>query len=352
MKWCLVDEREDQREEFARLLSNHGVDVDRVPPDPNLGFTHLAAKTATGFILDYALHEQDSAIPYSGATLAAHIRQEYPDRPIVILSAFLRDPATDERLRRTRELIDLKVKKDEVEQRPERFARQLQALAAGYERIRSILQEEDVSEAAARAILGLDQAITDSPALNEVVAYLAQVGNKDLALIARTLLHELLKFPGPLLVPEHAAVILGVDPQYGHDDALRRSLGPARYRGAFEDLRWDVERQIPLYWLSFLSDLKSSLPSFPPAVCFICRQEASTLCAECIRPVDGRHSLPAQRAEVTYPECRQARVCGNCLRKDELKSGVVLDPRHVVLRAEVVKESSKLLKKAQKYTTD
>jgi hypothetical protein len=347
MKWCLVDEQEEQRDQFAQLLYNHGVEVERVPPDPNFDFTHGPTTTAIGFILDYALHEQDSAIPYSGATLAAQLRQEYPHRPIVILSAFLRDPTTNERLRRTRELIDLKVKKDEVEQQPERFARQLQSLAAGYGKIQEILQEEEDSEIAARTILGLDQPIAERPALKEVIAYLAQVGSKDVALTARLLLHELLKFPGPLLVPEHAAVAVGVDPQHGHDDDLRHYLEQARYRGAFQDLRWDEERQIPLYWRSLLTGLKPSPSSFPPSLCFICRQAASTLCAECGRPIDGQHSLPAQRGEASYPECRQARVCGNCLRKDELKSGIILDPRHAALRKEVVKESRKLLKNSQ-----
>jgi CheY-like chemotaxis protein len=352
MKWCFVDEREDQRDQFAKLLHNHGIEVERVQPDPNLAFTHDSARTALGFILDYALHEQDSAISYSGATLAAHLRQEYPDRPIVILSAFLRDPATGDRLRRTRELIDLKVKKDDVEQQPERFARQLQSLAEGYGRIRENLLKSEGSEAAACAILGLDQPTAEGPALKEVVAYLVQGGSKDVALTARLLLHELLKFPGPLLSPEHTAVAVGVDPQHSHNGALGRHLEPARYRGSFQDLRWDEERQVPLYWRHLLNDLKSSLPSFQPALCFICREAASTLCAECRRPVDGQHSLPAQRGEVTYPECRQARVCGNCLRKDELQSGVTLDPRHAVLKEEVAKVSRRLLRSSKNTGKD
>jgi CheY-like chemotaxis protein len=344
MKWCLVDEREDHRKQFARLLRNHGVDVETHKPDLSFSF----ATTATGFILDYALHEQDAAIPYSGATLAAQIRQEFPDRPIVILSAFLRDPATNSHLRRTRDLIDFKVKKDEVEQQPERFARQLQSLAAGYEMIRNVLQEEEDAQAASRAVLGLNQAIEHVPTLMEVVTYLAQVGGKEVTQTAHHLLHELLEFPGPLLGPEDAAVVLGIDPNHGHDKALSSHLEPARYRGAFGDLRWIEGRQIPLYWRSFLTELKTSLPKCPPALCFICRQMASTLCAECKRPVDGLHSLPAQRADVTYPECRQARVCGNCLRKGELQSGVVLDPRHATLQSEIAKESRRLLKNSQK----
>jgi len=349
MTWCFIDEREDQREQFSQLLRNHGVEVEGIPPDPNLGSTPGLA-TATGFILDYALHEQNSAISYSGATIAAHLRQEYPDRPIVILSAFLRVPATDERLRRTRELIDLKVKKDEVEQQPERFALQLKSLAAGYDKIRRTLAEEEDSEGAARDILGLDPTMPDKPDIKEVAAYLAQVGSRDFALTARLLIHELLDLPGPILKPEYAAVAVGVNPQNSNDDDLRRQLDRARYKGAFEDLRWDEERQIPLYWRSFLRDLKPSLTDFPPALCFICQQAASTLCAECERPVDGEHSLPAQRGDVTYPECRQARICGNCLQKHELKSGVILDPRHAVLRDGVVRESQKLLKHSRKAT--
>jgi CheY-like chemotaxis protein len=352
MNWCLVDERKDHREQFARLLRNHGVKVNEVQPGSSLEFIQDAATTAVGFILDYALHEQDPGIPYSGATLAAHIRQEYPNRPIVILSAFLRIPATNDKLRRTRDLIDLQVKKEEVEQLPERFARQLQALATGYERIRGILQEaREDSELAARSILGLMQEPTDKPALKEVVAYLAhQVESNDVALTARVLLHELLEFPGPLVIPEYAAVSLGINPQYSHDEILANHLQPARYLGAFQDLEWEEERQIPLYWRPFLPELKASLPNLPPALCFICRQAASTLCAECKRPIDGQHSLPAQRAEVTYPECRHARVCGNCLRKEELASGVILDRRHAMLRKEVVKESRKLLKNSQKLS--
>lgn len=348
MNWCLVDERKDHREQFAALLNNHGVKVKQVQPGSSLDFIQDDATSAVGFILDYALHEQDSSIPYSGATLAAHIRQEYPDRPIVILSAFLRMPTTNEKLRRTRELIDLQVKKEEVEQKPERFANRLQTLASGYERIKTILQAREDSELAARSILGLND-ITGTPALKEVVAYLAhQVESNDVALIARVLLHELLEFPGPLVIPEYAAVTLGFNPRYSYEDTLAHHLQPTRYFGAFQDLNREEDRQIPFYWKSFLSELKVSLPNLPPALCFICQQAASTLCAECKRPIDGQHSLPAQRAEVTYPECRQARVCGSCLRKEELESGVILDRRHAMLRKEIVKESRKLLKDSQK----
>jgi CheY-like chemotaxis protein len=309
MKWCLVDEREDQRDDYAKLLQNHGVEVERVQPDADLAFAHDAATTALGFILDYALHEGDSSISYSGATLAAHLREEYPDRPIVILSAFLRQPATSDRLRRTKELIDLQVKKEDVGQQPDKFARQLRSLAEGYQRIGREISATKDAMAASRNILGLDQPTAENPPLKEVVAYLVQGGSKDVALTARLLLHELLKFPGPLLPPEHAAVAVGVDPQHGYNDALRHHLGPALYRGAFQDLQWNEERQAPLYWRPLLNGLNISFSSFHAALCFICGQAASTLCAECKRPVDGQHSLPAQRGEAAFPECRQARVC-------------------------------------------
>jgi CheY-like chemotaxis protein len=345
-KWYLVDEREDHRKQFAQLLRNHAVEVETLPPDPALAFTKGWDDTITGAILDYALHENDPTVSYSGATLAAHLRETYPSRPIVILSAHLREPATDESLRRTNELIDLKATKDEVARRPEKFALQLGSLATGYAKIRIALKEDDPA-AASCAILGLDATMAAVNPLKELVAYVAQTGNQDVALTASLLLHELLKFPGPLLAPEHAAITLGVDPQQCPADVLRRHLEPARYRGAFHDLLWDEDRQVPLYWKFSLIELKATLPNLPPALCFICRQVASTLCAECGKPVDGLHSLPAQRGEVAYPECRQARVCGNCLWNDELQSGVTLDPRHAVLRGEVVKESRKLLKNSQ-----
>src|SRR5262249_55427383 len=156
-------------------------------------------------------------------------------------------------------------------------------------------------EEAAFDILGLDPTMLAKPEIKEVASYLAQAGSRDFALTARLLIHELLDLPGPILKPEYAAVAVGVDPQHSHEDDLRRQLDLARYKGAFEDLRWNEERQIPLYWRSSLRDLKGSLSDFTAAQCFICQQAASTLCAECEKPVDGEHSLPVQRGEVTYP---------------------------------------------------
>jgi len=112
--YLFVDEEETERESFSKLLTVDELVVEPVSPSQDLSFLskRLAEPGVDGVLLDFMLRAGDLSISYSGSTLAANIKEEYSNIPIVVLSGVLSDHEAS--YRRTDQLYDWRLDKAEV----------------------------------------------------------------------------------------------------------------------------------------------------------------------------------------------------------------------------------------------
>lgn len=94
---CFVDENDEQRRAYARVLAelfaDSGVAIKAIAPLPKVEdyAALLADGSVMGLILDQKM--EDGGVGYSGTQLSAHVRGFMPKLPIVILSNYTDDTA-------------------------------------------------------------------------------------------------------------------------------------------------------------------------------------------------------------------------------------------------------------------
>lgn len=323
--WVYFDEREADRTAYRGMLEGAGLHVESIPPPSTLAVTEAMAgvKDIAGFLVDFALSDAAPEIRYSGTTLATHLRQEYPDRPVVVLSAMLRDARHGAAYARTHFAVDMEIQKVDLAANPDRVVGQLQAIATGYHQIRLERENPGGPEAAALSLLGLHDQVGSLPDdIASLVAWIAAMVGRGAASVGAAIIREILVYPGPVVPVTHgwASSIVGLMPM-----AFERREGQfssAEYRGIFGGLFGKS------YWTAKLLGLSVADMDIPErARCYICDAPPITVCEVCHELVDGIHSLPAVREEAQFPDCRRARVCGVCIQTP-LPRGLVLDARH------------------------
>jgi len=298
--YLFVDEEESERQSFSKLLTTDDLTIEPMAPKPNLSFlsNRLAEPRVDGVLLDFMLRAGDISIPYKGSTLAASIKEERSDVPIVVLSGVLAQHEAS--YRRTEQLYDWTLDKAKVAEDAVSARRQLVTLAEGYKAIVERFRDVDDKDKVTVVVQLLDL----NHDLDGVAYWLAGESQGDPSRLARLIIHTLLALPGPLLESRRAAVALGVDPKAL--DRVAPAMETAKYSGVFSDLYDD-----PRYWTPRLGDC--SIPEdAAPAQCEVCGEKASVICEVCHRCYDGFHSLGVARLGAPA-KFGGGRVCGYCL---------------------------------------
>lgn len=332
--WLFVDEQLEEAQSCAKLLAQDGeLEVSTLVPEADVAFlrTAIDQKSFDGVLVDHALNEGRPEINYAGATLAAFIRTEYPDLPIVVLSARLKDIGELRRYRRTESLFDLRLDKQDLQLRGASIRKSLKELGDGYKRLKEVLSgSSQTTYPEACCILGIPDGIGDDTERGMVARFLIETGAGDPSRVAHFLLQFALRLPGPLLERSRAAVSVGLAPD--SNEAIDAHIAPARYVGVFAGIHPEGR-----YWRDLLNELEPHGGDLAPARCVVCDELASDLCEVCKKPVDGLHSLPVHRNLVANDVFLRGRVCGFCLAGD-LPDELSIDGRYARMRQTLVAE--------------
>ncbi len=230
-------------EDFDRLrlpsqisdLGGGRFEVVPLPPPPDLDLGELLAADADLYLVDYELDtlQPDGTIaPYLGMTLAARLREERPNYPIVLLTrSDLPKWTNAQRTVKTGGSFDDIVYKDTgIDEDPQGTRSKLISLARGYLELRQCSQRT-VGELL--ELLRTDQAGLSSA--NEALP--PPDGWKEFE-AAHWIRSVLIRFPGVLYGEEYAATALGLSLGSFRLEPIQKLLSPAIYSGPFcEELR-------------------------------------------------------------------------------------------------------------------
>lgn len=336
-RWIFVDEEPEVARHCAILLEEPGAfEVIPVAPEPEVNFLRkaLSKDAIDGVLLDHALNDAKPDIDYAGSTLAAYIRTEYAHLPIAVLSAKLKDRAELRRYRRTEELFDLQLDKQDLTLKADEARDILKALGDGYRGLNQTLNGHQLDDhQAACSLLGIPEDLEDSAERSAMARLVVEIGGGDPSRVAHFLLQVVLRLPGPLLDRDRAAVAAGLEPvaNTGIDDYI----GPARFTGVFAKIHKNGR-----YWRELLDDLDGDYDNLQRACCVVCDGVASEVCEVCKKPVDGLHSLPVRRNEVANDIFLRGRVCGFCLA-GELPRELTIDGHYAKMRSALVDDAQR-----------
>jgi len=331
-RWLFVDEQPEQSQACANLLNQPGeFEVETIEPKVDVTFLRdaIAGESLDGVLLDHALNDARPDINYTGSTLAAFIRSDYGNLPIVILSAKLSDQTELNRYRRTEDLFDLQLDKQDLQLQATAARNRLIALGDGYKRLHETLSSDHTGDHEAVCdLLGIHGTMVDGTDQSTMVQLVTETGAGDPSRIAHFLLQVALRLPGPLVDARRAAVGAGLTP----GPEAQAFIAPAAFTGVFAGIR-----QGGMYWREMLVNLSGDRSGLQPARCVACDGDASCVCEVCEKPVDGLHSLPVQRNEVANDVFLRGRICAYCLA-GELPGELTLDSRYATMRDSLVEE--------------
>ena len=241
MTFKLVLIEDDDRRALARRIENLGgatFTVQPLAPPTNLNDMECVLGSSPDLVLiDYELDsvQPDSSIAnYRGTTLAARVREESPELPIVLLTRS--NLGTWLEAQRTVEagpiFDDVLYKEEDLRHRPGASHGKLVSLARGY---RALSESKERTSADLLEMLRTNQ--EGSQAASE-----AQPPSEHWAVFeaANWIRSILLRYPGVLYDDAHAATALGVSKGDFLNDAMQDLLKGAEYRGPFceEYQRW------------------------------------------------------------------------------------------------------------------
>jgi len=218
----------------------------RRPEEFSKDLRAAADEKPDGLILDLRLDlvpgPGGQVADYRAPSLAQEIRtrasgRELVDLPIVLWSTQVKMSQSFNRDGTGQDLFDLTYAKEDVGLRPVQVARELIAVAEGYQTIATILAETTSENSRMRLALGLGP----EPILDARIA--ERFSGKDAPVheYARFLLQEVVCHPGALLDELRLAALLGIDCAKSDDwPALMTSLDGSRYSGVFSQsyFRW------------------------------------------------------------------------------------------------------------------
>ena len=241
MTFRLVLIEDDDRRALARRIENLGdttFTVQPLAPPTDLNDMEFVLGSNPDLVLiDYELDsaQPDSSIAnYRGTTLAARVREESPEVPIVLLTRS--NLGTWLEAQRTVEagsiFDEVLYKEEDLRHRPDASHSKLVSLARGY---KALGETEDRTSADLLEMLQTDE--EGSQAASE-----AQPPSDDWAVFeaANWVRFVLLRYPGVLYDGAHAATALGVSTKHFLNDDMQQLLKSAEYRGPFceEYQRW------------------------------------------------------------------------------------------------------------------
>ena len=186
------------------------------------------------FLIDYELslvQPDGTKAAYRGSTLAAEIRARYPDCPVVLITrqSILDqlDPARKRQLTERMQMCDELILKDDLDDRLNETRQLLISIADGFRTLSRIGSKtwEPLVE-----VLGAGD--EEGELLRETAPPL-QEGEWTVTGAANWIRNVVLRFPGILYDPIHAATRLGITVESFHDENVQRLLEPARYVGVF-----------------------------------------------------------------------------------------------------------------------
>ena len=232
---------EDKDGESLRLsveqLGEGNFQVSLFYPPSDLNLATAMDANADLFLVDYELdtaQEDKSIANYRGTTLAARLRELRPEHPIVLLTrSDLSLWATDHRTVEASSTFDDILYKDQ-ELRTDRAAAKtkLLSLATDYKKLR---ESFDRSVPTLLGMLRTDEEGQEQSLLSN------PPGNGWKAVeVAKWVRSTLIRYPGILYDPIHAATALGISMDSFNNPSVREVLEPAEYQGLFSasEERW------------------------------------------------------------------------------------------------------------------
>lgn len=238
----LLEDDPDDRE-LARRLSESGLETVALQPPTHLEDVDTSVAEAMGkdvkplILMDYRLddvvQEDGSRATYRGGTAAAHIREELPAIPLVLITTESRWHRWVEGSPSLRGLFDFTVMKDEVATRLQRedVAAQLRSIAEGYWQIAQSDPDGELSWEELAELLGGVETAT----LREELSAASLPSSRPA--MAEWLLNTVLDLPGVVVGPGDAAAILGVEKKTFLREPVSRFVESARYRGVYSSVR-------------------------------------------------------------------------------------------------------------------
>lgn len=225
-----VDDEDDRKTKRTadRVREAAQLECERVDP-PKIEENELEAffnRDADLYLVDQDL---SGLRGYLGSGLAGHIRTERSDRPIVLIS---RSSVSRDRLRSADTFEELHVADEFIKKGHlngeglDRVHALLEGLAAGYARLR----QAPPGKIDLRAVIGADEDEFD--AVREASPPVSK-GERTPFPVARWVRSTFLAYPGLVLSPLHAAVLLGLAPEAFARPDVRARFASAAYGGVF-----------------------------------------------------------------------------------------------------------------------
>jgi hypothetical protein len=324
---------------YAVRLTKAGLRCDPLPPGETVDemLRQLRERLDEGYdvvLLDYRLDDRPEdrviTVNYRGGTVAAALKEQLPQVPLVLVTTADKFEASLEHNARVRRLFDLMVLKEELltplEQR-RLIANDIKDLAMGYRYISQcvgmpLAQEADGWDVVANL---MEATASERKHFVESHANLAPTGILE---IAEWLLRDVLEFPGFLLDDRETAVRLGINENSFARTEVQEWLAPAQYSGPFSELRrrwWSGRVQERLREVAGPDSVDDSgrrtsaiaasikVPELQADQCVWCGSGLiSRACSICLQAVDPWHQLVGnldQRPRWAEP----AVICYRCI---------------------------------------
>ena len=231
---CKISLIEDKDGENLRLsvqqLGDGDFEVSLFAPRPDLDLGEAMGIEPDLYLVDYELdtvQEDMSIANYRGTTLAARLRELRPEYPVVLLTrSDLSVWASDHRTAEASSTFDDILYKDQELRTNRTLAKtKILSLATDYRKLR------ECSDRSVPTILGLLN--TDKEG-QEQARLSNPPGNGWKAVeVAKWIRSTLLRYPGVVYDPIHAATALGISLDSFNNSLIRELLEPAEYQGLF-----------------------------------------------------------------------------------------------------------------------
>ena len=236
----LFEDEPEGRESLCRSIQGLGdgiLGVDAFPPPSDLDPSNIPGRGADLYLIDYELDtaQDGGAIAnYRGTTLAAYLRELRPEHPIVLLTrSDLPVWASNQRTVQVSSAFDSVLFKDKHLRTSREIAYgRLISLASGYRQLR---------ESPSRSVSALlDLLNTDDKGKEQARESIPPDNDWQAVEAAKWIRTILIRFPGVLYSPVHAATALGISLDSFNQPQIQELFEPAKYRGLFhlEEQRW------------------------------------------------------------------------------------------------------------------
>ncbi len=233
-----IDDAEPEllRTYAAQLQEAGSLEIECSPPPLQMDLRPFVQTTSDLFLVDYDLTQVDKQgrhADYFGGTLAARIREVFPEHPIVLLTRrSLESWKTNRYLLEALEVFDWVLFKDDD---PTLAARILTSISTAFKRLRGTQGKDWPS---LRRLLG-----TANPVEEDLVRQAGpplRDGQWQVPVLARWLQNVLLRYPGVLYDEVHAATYVGLDIASFVTPEVQELFRETIYTGCFSDLspRW------------------------------------------------------------------------------------------------------------------